>query len=81
MPTTCQIDFENNPDKVAYSGQLLRGTITLTFSRRETVSGIFLETTGRAHAHWKFDSGIKRHRSYTGYENYLYEKTYLKIGK
>lgn len=76
MPTTCEIDFENNPEKVLYAGQLLRGTIKLSLTSEKTVRGIYILIHGKAYCHWTKGSG-KNSRSYTGSEDYLREKTYL----
>lgn len=76
MPTTCEIDFENNPERVLYAGQLLRGTIKLTLDSEKTVRGVYILITGKGYCHWTRGSGDNR-RSYTGNEKYLEEKTYL----
>lgn len=76
MPTTCEIDFENNPEKVLYAGQLLRGTIQLSLTSQKIVRGIYILILGKAHCHWTKGSG-KNRKSYTGNEEYLEEKTYL----
>lgn len=76
MPTTCDIDFENNPQKVIYAGQLLRGTVRLTLTEEKTVRGIYIRIDGKAYAHWSTGSG-KNRRSYSGSEDYLTEKTYF----
>lgn len=76
MPTTCDINFENNPEKVYYAGQLLRGTIKLTLTSAKTVRGVYIVISGRAYCHWTTGSG-KNRKSHTGNEDYLEEKTYL----
>lgn len=76
MPTTCAVDFENNPAKVIYSGQLLRGTINLNLTQPKDVRGVYIRIKGDAYARWTQGSGDKR-KTYTGAEDYLDEKTYL----
>lgn len=50
MPTTFDIEFENNPEKVAYAGSLLRGTVTITLTKKKNVRSIKFRIKGRAHA-------------------------------
>lgn len=76
MPTNCVIVFENNPSKVFYGGQLLKGSVTLTLTSEKTVRGIYIKITGDAYAHWSEGSG-KSKKSYTGEESYLNERTYF----
>lgn len=76
MPTTCVIEFKNNPNKAIYSGQLLAGVITIKISKEKTIRGIFIKITGEAHAHWS-EGGRKHRRLYTGHEDYIKEKKYL----
>lgn len=76
MPTTCDIDFENNPEKVLYAGQLLSGTIKLTLTSEKRVRGVYVQITGKGYCHWTKGSG-KNRSEYTGREYYLDEKTYL----
>lgn len=37
--TTCLIEFDNNPQKVFYGGQLLSGQVSLTLHKEKTVRG------------------------------------------
>lgn len=91
MPTTCEIDFEN-PEKVFYAGQLLRGTVRLTLTKEKKVRGVYVKIFGRAYAYWTeyctIDHDRNRNRnsnssssghyvSFSGDEDYLDEKTYF----
>lgn len=76
MPLTCEIDFENNPQKVLYAGQLLRGSVRLTLTEEKNVRGVYIRIYGTAYCHWTEGSGDNR-KSYTGKEDYLNEKTYF----
>lgn len=76
MPTTCIVDFENNPQKVLYAGQLLRGTVQLTLTEEKNVRGVFIHVLGQAYAHWTKKRG-KRTKHYRGEETYLDERTYF----
>lgn len=76
MPTTCEIDFDNNPQKVFYAGQLLRGSVRLTLTKENSVRGVYIRIYGTAYCHWTSGSGDNR-KSYTGKEDYLNEKTYF----
>lgn len=51
MPTTCVIAFEN-PDRVYYAGQLLRGTVNLTLTNERKVRCVYVRIYGRAYAYW-----------------------------
>lgn len=76
MPTTCEIDFENNPMKVMYAGQLLIGTVRLHLTERKKVRGIYIRLYGTAYARWSISQGKSR-KFFTGIEDYLNEKTYF----
>lgn len=76
MPTTCVLDFENNPEKVVYAGQLLRGSIHLTLTSEKTVRGVYILIIGEASCQWTKGAGSSR-KKYTGSEVYLEQKTYL----
>lgn len=79
MATTCVVQFENNPSKVIYSGQLLRAVVNLTLTKPTTVHGIYVKLTGNAYAHWRGRRGSHRRgrRSFTRSEKYLDEQFYL----
>lgn len=85
MSTYCEIEFEN-PEKVFYAGELLRGSVRLTLTEQQTVRGVYVEIFGRAYAYWteycSEDHAHDRNRSghhvsYSGAENYLDEKIYF----
>lgn len=70
--TTCKIEFENNPNKVLYAGQTLRGTVELALTEAKTVRGIYIQIHGKGFCKWR--SGKATH---SGKENYLNETTYF----
>lgn len=76
MPITCEVDFENNPMKVIYAGQLLRGMVRLTSTEHLNVRSIFIKIQGKAHAQWQDGTGEKS-KTFTGDEDYLNERTYF----
>lgn len=76
MPTSCEIEFENNPMKVIYAGQLLRGTVQLSLTEEKTVRGVYIRIHGKAYTHWTTGSGDNR-KTFTGSEDYLDERTYF----
>lgn len=76
MPTTCTITFDDNPQKVCYSGTLLKGSVHLNLTSEKTLRGIFIKIKGEAYCHWSEGSG-KNKRSYSGEEDYLNERTYF----
>lgn len=72
MPTTCEIEFENNPDKIIYAGQLLRGTVWLTLTKEKCVRSVYIEIYGKAMAEWSdMDS------TYGGKQTFFDEKICL----
>lgn len=42
--TTCEIAFDNNPNRVYYGGQTISGSVTLTLHREKTVKGKRVDT-------------------------------------
>lgn len=71
MPTTCEIEFENNPDKIIYAGQLLRGTVWLTLTKEKCVRSVYIEIYGKAMAEWSECS------TYGGKQTFFDEKICL----
>lgn len=80
MPTTCEIEFENNPSKVIYAGQLLRGTVKLQVTSVKPVRGVYIRLCGRAYSNWTEGYG-KNEEDYTDEEEILNEKSYLVGGE
>ncbi|XP_055324776.1 arrestin domain-containing protein 17-like [Sitodiplosis mosellana] len=80
MPITCEINFENNPQKVIYSGQMmLRGSVQLNLSAEKNVRGVYIELFGGECASWT--SGIGRYqKSYIAEELYLNKRIYFVSG-
>lgn len=76
METTCEIEFENNPAKVFYSGTVLRGVATLSLPSARTVNSIYFHFDGRAAAQW-VDYGGEQPVSHTGKETYLNRKLFI----
>lgn len=56
MPTTCEINFENNPRKVFFSGQKLHITVRLMLTEEIKVRGIYIQLRGTAHVRF-FSNG------------------------
>lgn len=77
MPITCSIDFENNPHKVVYAGQLLSGTIKVTLTDEKQVHDAYIRIRGEAYCHWTKIGAGKNRRSFTGREDYLDEIIYF----
>lgn len=68
MKTTCEVQFENNPSRVFYSGQLMRGTVYLT--NEENIRRVYLTITGDAFARWS-EGRNEGARPFFGKETYL----------
>lgn len=76
METTCEIQFVNNPEKVFYSGSLLRGVARLSLPHPKAVRSIYLDINGRAVARWDdYDQNYPATR--TGIEIYLDRKLHI----
>lgn len=74
MPTTCQLEFENNPSKVIYSGQYLHGKVHMSLTREITVRCVYLKILGNASTLWT--KGDSSHgKTFKGSEEYLDEQT------
>ncbi|XP_055295696.1 arrestin domain-containing protein 1-like [Sitodiplosis mosellana] len=52
MSATCDIEFENNPRKIIYAGQLLRGTVRLNLTENFNVRSVYVRIRGKAFASW-----------------------------
>ena len=55
MSITCQVNFENNPQKIFFSDDKLRITVRLTLTKEEHVSRIYIELIGKAHVSYMMD--------------------------
>ena len=56
MPTTCEINFDNYESGAIFAGQMLRGTVELTFFSSKCVRGIYIQMCGEAFAEWTPDT-------------------------
>ena len=72
MSINCCIELENNPMRVVYAGQLLRGTVRLKLMDRTTVCSIYIRISGKAFAQWKVGNSFV-----TAKENCLDERIQL----
>lgn len=85
MSTSCEFNFINNPERVYYAGELLKGTVHLSLKSKTTVRGVYVEIYGKAYAHWTkthyerdYDGEEHRYtRYYYGEESYLGLKEYF----
>lgn len=76
MPTTCVIEFDNNPTKFFNAGQLLKGKVRINFQVRKHVRRVYIIIHGSAFAHWR-----EARKSCEGNEDYLNDITYFVGGK
>lgn len=77
MPITCVVEFENNPTKIFYAGQLIRGQVKLTSTDKETkVRGAFIQLYGKGFVSWS-EGCARDQKSFTDEEYYLNESTYF----
>lgn len=54
MSMTCDIVFEDNPMKVVYAGQRLRGTVRLNLMDKITVRSVYIRISGKVFAQWQY---------------------------
>lgn len=52
MSASCEIEFENNPRKIVYAGQLLRGTVLINLMKKTNVHNLYIRITGKVYACW-----------------------------
>lgn len=52
MPTICEIEFENNPNKVFFTGELVRGVVSITLSKKQMFKAIFIQFSGKSVTGW-----------------------------
>lgn len=82
MPTVCEIEFEKNPTKMVYAGQLLRANIRLSLTKQKTLRGVYFQLYGSSKASWTeyewFGSlHTNRWKIYTGNEEHLNRVSYF----
>lgn len=84
--STCEIEFENNPMRVFFSGQIMRGTVHLKLAKQKQVRRIYIHLYGGAYASWTeyacIDFGLHNwysdHRkTFSGKEVYLNDGRYF----
>lgn len=73
MPTSCEIDFENNPMKMVFAGELLSGDVRLTLTKEKHIRSIYVQIKGRASI--RLDDPTKGFNS--GKQTYLNKAIYL----
>lgn len=80
MPTKCIVYFDNNPNRIVYTDQYLRGTVILTLTKTKKLHGVYMKITGKGHAQWKEKYGERyQNAAFGGDEEYLYEKIDLVV--
>lgn len=80
MPTIfCGVEFENNPSKVIYAGQVLRGRVYLTTAKEKALRELYLKITGLAYCHW-IEKRHKKRKSHRRNEEYINTCTTLAGG-
>lgn len=78
MPTTCEIEFKNDPDKVIYAGQLLRGVVFLTLTEMKRVRAVYIRISRKAETSW---NGPDPKSSYRGEQISVIQESYLVDGR
>lgn len=75
MTIDIRIDFENNPSRIYYSGQSVRGTVQLILGEEKKIRGAYIRIYGKAYCRWSTDG--KNKVTYIGEELFLNETSYL----
>lgn len=67
MPTTCEIEFNNNPSKEFRSGQHLQGVVRLTVTNEKVIQKACINIVGAGYVRWtdresrlRYDAGRRR---------------------
>lgn len=55
MPIACQINFENNPQKIVFSGQKLHITVRMKLTEEMKIRRIYIQLRGMAHVSFVID--------------------------
>ncbi len=63
----CAIEFDENPSKIYYSGQVINGTIKLTLGEKKKVRGVFAQIICVAYVRFIEMNG-QTNTEYTGRE-------------
>lgn len=61
----CAIEFENNPARVYYSGQLICGIVDLTLNEKKKVQDVSIKLLGKAYVCWP-ESNDQSNTAYDG---------------
>lgn len=80
MPTTCDINFENNPQKMCFPGQKLHITVRLKLTEEMKVRGIYIHLRGTAYVRFVIDDA-KRSGLFTTDEDVLDIRKHLIDGE
>ncbi|XP_037041430.1 arrestin domain-containing protein 3-like [Bradysia coprophila] len=71
---TCSIVFENNPNRVYYTGQVVNGCVHLAINEPTVVRAIYANIVGRGYCKWI--EGSKHTSTYSKEEVYFSRKIY-----
>ena len=55
MQAACQINFENNPQKIVFSGQKLHITVRMKLTEEIKIRRIYIQLRGMAHVSFVID--------------------------
>ena len=72
MSATCDIEFENNPRKIVYAGQLLRGMVRLNLPEKGNAISVYIHIKGKGYASWN-----QGNSKIVAKEQYFDERIYL----
>lgn len=76
MSVTCKVQFHDNPMKVFYAGQMVRGNVRLILTQAKKVHCLYIRIHGRAYVHWvDSTSDSRKVRVFSGNEDYFSERT------
>lgn len=71
MPTTCEIEFDDNPMKIVFAGELLCGVVRVKLTKEQNIRAIYIRFYG--HASVRMDNSTRSANRQT----YLNKKIFL----
>lgn len=71
MPTTCEIDFDDNPMKIVFAGELLCGTVRIKLTKEQGVRAIYLRINGHASVRMDDPTNSSNRQTYFNKKIYL----------
>lgn len=72
MPTTCDIELQNNASNIVYAGQEICGTVRLISTEEKHLRGVYIQIRGKGYCRW-----VQGRTTHVNQANYLDEIIYF----